>query len=61
MRLFKPTRVRKCWLAFDGTYSGYGPTAEDAIEDMEWWCDRHLRGMANEEKKKDSIKIKDNK
>ncbi len=52
MRLFKPTKVRKCWLAFDGTYSGYGPTAEIAILIME--CLRkHLRGMANEEKKED--------
>jgi hypothetical protein len=46
MRLSKPTRVCKCWLCIADLYQGHGPTAEEAILDIEWWRDRHLKGMA---------------
>lgn len=46
MRLFAPTKVRKCRLCIGDIYQGHGPTAEEAILVMKWWRDRHLEGMA---------------
>jgi hypothetical protein len=60
MRLFAPTKTRKCWLCIDDMYQGHGPSAEWAILNMEYWGDRHLKGMAEEEdipkKAKEGIK-----
>ncbi len=60
MRLFAPTRVRRCWLCIVDLYQGHGQTAEEAILDMEYRRDRHLKGIAEEEKKPSS-KVKDDK
>lgn len=59
MRLSKPTRVCKCWVCWSdcGMYSGHGPTADAAILDMEYWRNRHLKGMVEEEKRVNIPKI----
>lgn len=59
MRLLAPTRVHKCWYCWSDCdmYMGYGPTVKIAILDMWYQRDRHLKGMAAEEEKKNRRRL----